>query len=399
MGKKLNAIHVGMSGFPFGNASINKCLTVYKLLDIQNVHVLCINNKALHSENIPVKIRKIGIYEDVSYQYTTPSPYRPESFLKRRYYNLIGRVNEFILLNKIAIKNKIDIMFYYPNGSFIEILYYRVLSKLYGFPLVSHYVEYRSVFKGNQNFWIRKNIIYFDKYFIKFVDGIFPISEFLIKHINERGFKGKYLKIPPLVDYNKFSDFQKNIQLKKYFLYAGDLVYLESINLILNAFKYIEDDDFDLYLVLKGSKSDMINMKEKISSHSKKRHIKIFTNLEYEHLLELFFGAKALLIPLNNRIQDVARFPHKIAEYTATGNPIISTNYGEVQYYFKDNVNALIAKNDDAFEFSEKMNFVCTHPEEAVKIGLKGYKTGLMYFDSNNYGTSIKHFIKDLIKN
>jgi glycosyltransferase involved in cell wall biosynthesis len=234
---------------------------------------------------------------------------------------------------------------------------------------------------------------------MKFVDGIFPISEFLINHISTRGFKGSYLKIPPLVDYNKFSGFQKNNQLKKYFLYAGDLIYTESITLILNAFENIKNDDFDLYLVLKGSKFDMINMKEKISNHSKKKNIKIFTNLEYKNLLELFSGAKALLIPLNNRIQDVARFPHKIAEYTATGNPIISTNYGEIQHYFEDGVNALIAKKDDALEFSEKMNFVCDYPAMAKKIGLEGYKTGLMYFDSNNYGSSIKHFVKELVEN
>lgn len=400
MDKKLNAIHVGISGFPYGNAPINKCLAVYRALSDENIHVLSINNKALFPQNSPLKIKKKGSFDKVSYQYTTPSPYRPNSFIKRRYFNFVGRINEFLLINIMAIRKRIDVMFYYPNnGNFFELLYYRLLSKIYGFPLISHYVEYRSVFNYNQNKWTNLNYNLFDKYFMKFVDGILPISEFLINHLRSRGFKDNYLKIPPLVDFNKFKGLTKDYNSNKYFLFAGSLIYSESINLILDAYELVDDNSFYLYLIINGSKEEMININEKINKLNKSKLIKVFSNLEYNFFLELLFRAKALLIPLNDRIQDEARFPQKIAEYTATGNPLITTKYGEIKYYFRDNYNALVAEKDSPLDLSKKMNFVSTNPKKIKEIGLNGYNTGLKYFDNNSYSTLLKDFVLKLIIN
>ncbi len=399
MEKKINAIHVGLSGFPFGNASINKCLAVYNILITEGISVLAINNKALHTNDAPLDIKIKGMHDNLHYQYTTPSPYIPNSFFKRRYFNFIGRIKEFFLILNLVFNRKVDVMFYYPNGNFFELVYYRIFSKLFNFPLISHYVEYRSVFKYGQNKWTSLNYNLFDKYFMRFVDGIFPISELLINHIKIRGFKGDYLKIPPLFDFNMFKGLAKSQNSDNYFLYAGSLVYEESINLILDSFELVEDNSFYLYLILNGSSDKMIKLKKRITEHKKKDLIKIYSNLEYNYFLKLLFEANALLIPLNDRVQDKARFPQKISEYTATSNPIISTNYGEIKYYFKDNLNALIAEKDSPLELSIKMSFIVNFPNESKEIGLSGYRTGLQHFDSNNYGYLLRNFVLKQVKN
>ena len=65
-------------------------------------------------------------------------------------------------------------------------------------------------------------------------------------------------------------------------------------------------------------------------------------------------------------------FPHKIGEYLASGNPVISTNYGEVKYYFTDMKNMLIAESYNIDEYATKMQFVIDNPALVKKIGIEG---------------------------
>ena len=50
-----------------------------------------------------------------------------------------------------------------------------------------------------------------------------------------------------------------------------------------------------------------------------------------------FFNSEALLIPLRNTIQDIARFPNKLSEYVGVSGLIITTDVGEIKDYFINN--------------------------------------------------------------
>lgn len=113
-------------------------------------------------------------------------------------------------------------------------------------------------------------------------------------------------------------------------------------------------------------------------------------------MTELYKNACGLLIPLRPTVQDRARFPHKIGEYVASGNPVVTTNYGEITKYFKDGESALIARNYDIAEFSRKMEFIISNPEKAQEIGWKGKQVGLDNFDYKQYGHRIKEFIDSI---
>ena len=103
---------------------------------------------------------------------------------------------------------------------------------------------------------------------------------------------------------------------------------------------------------------------------------------------------RALLIPLRPTIQDEARFPHKIGEYLASGNPVIATNYGEIKYYFEDKKNMLIADDYDIKKFAAKMKYVLEFPNEAKVIGLKGKEVALENFNYKTFGAKIDNFLE-----
>ena len=393
--RKKNIIHVGMPGIPFSkNAAINRCLAIYVLFSKDDYHLLAINNKATHFRKNTAEIPKKGKFLNINYIYTTPTPFKPNKFFKRRYYKFLGRFNEYILLLKKGFRKEIDIMFFYPSGSFFdlfELFFYRSFSKLFDYKLISHYVEYRSSFDNRKNWLLRINDIAYDHFSMFFVDGIIPISEFLIEKIHQKRKKLPILKITPVVNFQLFSKKQRKSS-EDFFLFVGNTGYFNPIDTILDSFEHVAPNSHFLYLVLHGNQD---RVRRKIENHPKKDLIKIFSGLDYSELIQFNIDARALLIPLFDVVKDKARFPNKIAEYLASGNPVITTNYGEIVHYFKDEENALVAENNDPFIFSKKMEFIINYPERAIEIGKNGHQTGLKYFDNNSYQKSLIEFIKN----
>ena len=382
-----------MSGLPYGkSASVNRCLSLYAIFDPNEFNILVVNhtagNKSESRDNIGLK----GNFKNINYIYTTPTPYKPISFLKRRYYKFIGRLNEFRLLIKLGFKKDIDIILYYPDGFFFDLFFYRVISKIFRISLVSHYVEFRSSFKRKGLTWKRINDILFDKYFMYLSDGVIPISNFLYEYVESKKKDVPQIKIPPVIDFSIFEKIEDRKIKEDYFLYVGAAGYFKAIKLILDAFAVINNKNYCLYLVLHGKGKSLVE--SEVNKHSKKGFIKLFSNLEYEKLLEFNKNARTLLIPLENTIKDRARFPQKISEYLASGNPIITTNFGEITYYFEHLNSALIANECDAESISEQMEYAINNKKESRKIGEKGYDIGIKYFNTVSYSGELTDFMK-----
>ena len=97
-------------------------------------------------------------------------------------------------------------------------------------------------------------------------------------------------------------------------------------------------------------------------------------------------------------MQDKARFPHKIGEYVASGNPIITTNVGEIGHYFQHKKTALISDEYKASSFMKLMKYVLDNPAEAKKIGENGKELGLKEFNYLNQGQKLKSFLQSICK-
>ena len=127
-------------------------------------------------------------------------------------------------------------------------------------------------------------------------------------------------------------------------------------------------------------------------------NIMIISNLLYADLIAHYKSAKALLIPLRNTIQDTARFPHKISEYTASQAVIISTNYGEIQYYFNDGLNAIISDKYSIKMFSAKIDWVLDNENSLKSIKERSYSLGNKYFNYISYYDDVEAFLLKIVK-
>lgn len=394
MFRKVNIVHVGITGVPLvKSAAVNRCIAIYSLFPEDRYNMLAINNR---SSNFPkdANIPSQGKFKNIHYYYTPRHTKKPAKFFGRRKNNFIGRLNEIKIIYNLSKKNMIDLIFYYPTGNFFELLLYRYFSKKNRIPLISHYVEYRSQIKSRKGIFLKINDLLFDNYFAYFVDGVIPISNYLINKIVDINPSLPFVKIPPITEFQNFKKSGEKIS-EKFFLFVGSSGYKDIIELILDSFKMVKDENTFLFLILSG---DFHIIKKQIAKHERSSKIKVFSNLPYSEMVNIYMHAIALLIPLNKTIQDTARFPQKICEYLASSNPIITVDVGEIKYYFKDGENALVTKNCTALEISEKMNFVIENPKDSKIIGQNGNITGKKYFDSKNYVNKLILFVDLILK-
>lgn len=232
-----------------------------------------------------------------------------------------------------------------------------------------------------------------DKTFGYFLNAIFPIGHFLKEKATR--FKKPTLLIPVLASFER----NININIKKdHFTFCGHSTYLIRNKIIIDAFASVikKHSNAKLLLVLVGTNSQKIEVENILKSKNLTKYVEIRTNLPQEELYSLYDSSIGLLIPLNpNSLQDKARFSQKIAEYVASHRPIITSNVGEIPYYFKNNENAIIVPfTTEGYE--EGMLKLIENSNLCDIIGENGYKVGLKYFDYKVVGRQIKNFISQL---
>jgi glycosyltransferase involved in cell wall biosynthesis len=394
--KSFHVIYLGESGFPYGLAAIQKLIMISKALISAGTEVTVINRKGYFNPDKPVDLPLEGEVEGIKYIYTSGTVYKPKSFFPRNSQKLRGIIKEFLYLRKLKKENNLGAAIISCHD-FGQTLLYRIYGWILGFPIVLNYVEWASAMQHRKGWKDQINDYFFDNWLVKKMDGAFPISEVLIDNFKKIAPSKPQFKIPILCDFEEF-----NIPRVKtehpYFLYCGSLSYREVVDFILEAFEQLPAEPrMDLYLILGGGEEqDLTKLKSDIQKLKRKDQVKIFRNIPREDIPVHFKGAAALLIPLRDTIQDAARFPHKIGEYVATGNPMITTNFGEVKHYFKDGENALIADNYDSAAYAKKMKEVIENPQLAEEIGQRGQALGFQKFNYVHYGESIKTFLKKM---
>jgi glycosyltransferase involved in cell wall biosynthesis len=383
--KNVNTLlYLGLNGFPSRDAGIQRQLQLSKAIINDKTRVLVINRKGVHSDKIidEASIKISGIYEGVEYVYTSGTPKYNNNSILRNLLKLRGFVVELYLIIINRFFNNVSHALV-KTDSLIQLKYYFFLSRILRFKLIFDYLEFRSSVKkrGSKEISDKKS---FDFEFYKYVDYVIVISHYLANHVKKLAPGIPYIIIPPIIDFEKF---KKNTFIpteSDYFLYCGSIAYADIMEFIIDAYQQSKARDKGVSLVIIATgDQERISM---LQEHTKQNPlIKVLSYQPYEHLIGYYKSAKALLIPLTDNLQDRARFPFKVSEYTAAARPIISSDSGAMINYFQDGINALLAKTDDLSDFKSKLNFVLDNPEQAEKIGLKGHETGRLHFNYQSY--------------
>lgn len=387
-------IHLGVSGFPQGNAQIQRIRLTFKSLKLAGCNPLIINKHALYQVNQPQKIDR---FQGIPFINTSISKNRPDGFLARNFNKFSGYLIELLLL--VKKRKKIHSAIFY-GSSFGELVYYRILSKLLNFKLVIQYVEYRSAIPL-KSYFINLNNKLFDANCAFFCDGIIVISEFLKSKVLCKKSSLKMIKIPAICDFTEF-ELKKERSTDLGLMYCGSIFYLPVIYFIIELYAKLRDNDIypgDLVFAIgmgSNDKSDYEQLIDKINANRYSKSIQVKTNVPFNELISMYLHSELLIVPLRNSIPDIAGFHHKIGEYTAAGKPIISSNFGELQYYFKDGYSAILADEYSVDSYFEKLSKTLKGNENLNLIAEEGHKVGATYLNYKSYAHQLKTFLHNL---
>lgn len=228
-----------------------------------------------------------------------------------------------------------------------------------------------------------------------FLNGIFPIGHFLENKAKK--FNKPLMIVPVLAEYKRMPFSGKK---RDGFAYCCGAAYLMRNRLILDSFKKLilseGMSDLKLVLILIGKESELKDVANLINSLNLSNNVIMKSQISQSELAKIYDNAIGLIVPLDpHNVQDIARFSQKIAEYVASKRPIITSNVGEIPYYFKDNESAKIVPYNSEGYF-QGMKALAEDSSLAYKIGLGGYDVGCQFFDYIKVGQHMKEFIEQL---
>ena len=168
-----------------------------------------------------------------------------------------------------------------------------------------------------------------------------PVSNDLKKSLTNLGFKGRYKRIPNVVNTKLFKPNKKQDAVFT-ILHASNLVNEhKNIEGILNAIAKLQNEIHPFVFKLIGENV------HQYKSFAKKLGIKNETIIFKEHVTH-----KQMVTEFNNSnlfvlFSNFENLPCVILEAFSTGTPVISTDVGGINEFFPDDFGALIKKGDE----------------------------------------------------
>ena len=109
-------------------------------------------------------------------------------------------------------------------------------------------------------------------------------------------------------------------------------------------------------------------------------------------------SAAALLLPMWDDDRSKARLPDKLAEYLASGRPVISSAVGDIANFLQHGVNAYLGEPGSERDFADNMRAVMDDPARAARIGAAGQRTCLERMDYRYQSKSLSEFFVNCIE-
>lgn len=338
----MNIVFIDVLGFPDNlyMASVKKKFLLAKgLATIKNNTLYISNTYGSNCEKI-FRFEKVTVINHI------------EKKKFKLFSVLLGKANEFFFLKKITKKDKTILIV--SSMPIILQFYYYLLKKIFGFKLVLNYMELNQALNPS-SIW---SIIQ-DSKSIFIHDMIIPISKYLQDNVTRKGYKRKQIIIPAISE--PIDETNKPIVKGSYILFCASIGYYDVFKFVLAVFyKVLENlrTKIQLVLIVNGNEDRIIELKNLVLSKDKLNKIQIYSKLPEKSLKNLYINAEILLMPLReNNLQDLSRFPQKIAEYLATGNPVVTNPIGIVNDYLIHKQNAYICK---AYNSNDYTNAIIT---------------------------------------
>jgi glycosyltransferase involved in cell wall biosynthesis len=332
-----------------------------------------------------------GIFDGVTYQYQANSTIYARSALIRQLQFARGFYSCLLRLMRCQ---KGDCVLFFPINLPMLILV-KVITMIKGLSLFCERDEHPFLNKkmnGLSGWWERM----FIRISSRLYDGIIVISYPLEKYFSEvTGGKVPILVNPIAFDSDEF--IIKPTAVQDIVFASGNLSEeKDGIQTIIQAFAKVAQEFPSYQLVISGDNSYK-EVKEGLNLLIQNLHLSDRVTLagyisrsEYLHYLA---SARVHILAKPPSFQSIYCMPSKIAEFLASGRPVIVSDVGQIDRYLNDRESAFLVTHYSPESYAEKLREVLQQPELAEMVGEKGREVALQVFDYQIFGQRLFEFI------
>lgn len=386
----------GGFGFPIGTASTKRVMLIGRALHAAGVpfHVWHIGSSS-YSENTEKKGRIAGL----SWEYLSPGLQRPPNRWRRVLFFLYGCL--LLPIRLAPLRRRICVYLYY-QGDLID-AWVLVVCRLLGIPLAQECCEWwpGTAQQTRINHWLYHHLMF------HWSSGALAISRLIetrIRTIARPGYP--ILRVPVLVDADEI-DQQRHLPPNQagidapYLFWCGmvdgyrqDPLFLIQVLAKIKPLRSLRPQ-----LVLSGPCSDQCReeLLTAADDHGLEAGRVVITGfIDDAELFRLATHATAFLLPLWDDDRSQSRFPTKVGLFAAAGKPVITSEIGEIRYFFSDRHTALFAPPGDVEAWAAQINALLNN--EGIRVTMADHvRTDLLpCFEYRQFGQRLKSFFSTL---
>lgn len=386
--------------FPNGQGATARVLAVAKGLRDAGAEVqVLVTRTTEREEAAALNHHASGEYCGIPYEYTTGATIRPVSFWRRRWLEVKGIVGAARWVTSLGSPPFGAVLFFTVDALVLPLLI-GLISKIRGAVLLYDGCELPFVYQQNS---LRQKIYgeFYTRFVYKAYDGIFVISRYLEKRFVTWIRDGaQIIRIPILVDPSEFNRCQCNYldDQKKRILYMGSLNHPGEVATLVQSFADIAQEYPVWHLQILGDVQERVlqGLKQLVADLNLVDRVEFVGMVKRQELPAYLTAASVLALPRASGEFSRAGFPTKLAEYLASGKPVILTSTGDIPDYLDDGVNAYLVPPDNVAAFSARLQYVLGHSGEAELVGQKGRCVAVEQFDYRLHGHRLLDFIQNL---
>lgn len=234
------------------------------------------------------------------------------------------------------------------------------------------------------------------------LDGVISISDALSELAMKYMPKQRILKVPILVDFNKYELEDLSTEVETPFIFHSGTLYEQKDGILgmLEAFGLaIKELGKPLNFVLTGSKNKSphaMEIDEIITKYGLQERVKFTGYLSREELKSYLSKASLVIINKYETQQNQYCFSTKLGEYLAAAKPLIITKVGEAMNWLENGKSAYVVFPHDTQGLSEAIVEVINNPNESKQVGKNGQQVCKDSFDYSVWGGKILDFFKKI---
>jgi glycosyltransferase involved in cell wall biosynthesis len=389
----------GGIGFPVGANGAPRIINVGRALQAAGI-----GYRVLHCGPTPAAVnnQRSGVYRDIHFEYTTWLTRPANTILRLMVYARAFAGLAVRLMRMRSMRHQTAVYLFVMDGPLV--LYAGALCKLLGIPLVQEMNEWFPAVNGSAFLqWLYRKPIF------AMASGMLVISKLIESRVRERAaaVNPRLLihLLPSMVDSERFITAAplRNTESEAIpnFLWCG-VGYAKDVHFLLRAVALVNREGYRCKLRIVTA-TFLGWTPETILNYAAEQGlpadaIQFMVGVDDPTLESCYKAATANLLPLWSDDKSRTRMPNKLAEYLASGRPVITSAVGDLLDFLVDGVNAYVGQPGSERDFANNMISVVKDPAGAARIGARGQRTCLERLDYRFQIESLSKFFLGCIE-